>query len=166
LPESFKKPFGEYCKGGWLSLNHSPEYGGPGSGSSASQSASLSGSESAAGSRSAALEATRGTRADADVLCPVFDNPEPISYNPTSRPVPGHRSAPLDFLVILQPESDGRWSAWAPDLPGCASMGASEQEARARIREAIEVYLEGLRILGRAWPAARARADSVRVDAA
>jgi alkylation response protein AidB-like acyl-CoA dehydrogenase len=30
LPESFKKPFGEYCKGGWLSLNHSPEYGGQG----------------------------------------------------------------------------------------------------------------------------------------
>jgi predicted RNase H-like HicB family nuclease len=28
-----------------------------------------------------------------------------------------------------------------PELPGCASAGESEEEARANIREAIELYL-------------------------
>ena len=33
------------------------------------------------------------------------------------------------------------YSAVCPELPGCASAGETEEEARANIREAIELYL-------------------------
>ena len=32
-----------------------------------------------------------------------------------------------------------------PTLPGCVSQGETAEEATANIREAIDVYLEGLR---------------------
>jgi len=35
----------------------------------------------------------------------------------------------------------GDYSAVCPELPGCASAGATEEEAQANIREAIEIYL-------------------------
>src|SRR6266403_432277 len=35
----------------------------------------------------------------------------------------------------------GDYSAVCPELPGCASAGETEEEARANIREAIELYL-------------------------
>jgi predicted RNase H-like HicB family nuclease len=33
------------------------------------------------------------------------------------------------------------WSAVCPELPGCASAGDTEEEARQRIEEAIRLYL-------------------------
>lgn len=53
------------------------------------------------------------------------------------------RSHPLNWQVILQlDEESGDWAAWCPQLPGCASAGASRAEALDNIREAIELYLE------------------------
>lgn len=48
------------------------------------------------------------------------------------------------YHVILQPESTGGFSAFVPALPGCASQGETSEEALANIREAIDLYLEGL----------------------
>ena len=36
-------------------------------------------------------------------------------------------------------------SAYVPDLPGCIATGATEEETKKRIREAILLHLEGLR---------------------
>jgi predicted RNase H-like HicB family nuclease len=48
----------------------------------------------------------------------------------------------MTFRVVLEydPET-GDYSAVCPELPGCASAGATEEEARANIREAIQLYL-------------------------
>ena len=48
----------------------------------------------------------------------------------------------MKFRVVLEfdPEA-GSYSAVCPELPGCASAGITEEEARANIREAIELYL-------------------------
>ena len=48
----------------------------------------------------------------------------------------------MTFRVVLEfdPET-GSYSAVCPELPGCASTGDTEEEARANIREAIELYL-------------------------
>ena len=48
----------------------------------------------------------------------------------------------MTFRVVLEyhPET-GDYSAVCPELPGCASAGETEEEARANIREAIELYL-------------------------
>ncbi len=46
------------------------------------------------------------------------------------------------FRAILEHDLEtGDYSAVCPELPGCASAGQTEAEARANIREAIELYL-------------------------
>ena len=49
----------------------------------------------------------------------------------------------MTFRVVLEHDPEtGDYSAVCPELPGCASAGETEEEARANIREAIELYLE------------------------
>lgn len=45
-------------------------------------------------------------------------------------------------VVLERNEDSGEWAIWCPELPGCASAGATEQEALANIREAIELYIQ------------------------
>jgi predicted RNase H-like HicB family nuclease len=48
----------------------------------------------------------------------------------------------MTFRVVVEHDPEtGAYSAVCPELPGCASAGESEAEARANIREAIELYL-------------------------
>lgn len=47
----------------------------------------------------------------------------------------------IDYPVILKPSEEG-YAVGCPALPGCWSQGATEQEALANIRIAIEEYLE------------------------
>jgi predicted RNase H-like HicB family nuclease len=48
----------------------------------------------------------------------------------------------MTFRVVLERDSKtGDYSAVCPELPGCASAGVTEDEARANIRDAIELYL-------------------------
>ena len=48
----------------------------------------------------------------------------------------------LEYQVIFQEESSGGYSAWVPDLGGCASQGETIEETIENIKEAIELYLE------------------------
>ena len=48
----------------------------------------------------------------------------------------------MKFRVVLEYDSDaGSYSAVCPELPGCASAGDTEEEARHNIEEAIQLYL-------------------------
>ena len=48
----------------------------------------------------------------------------------------------MTFRVVLEHDPEtGDCSAVCPEFPGCASTGKAEAEARANIREAIELYL-------------------------
>ena len=38
-------------------------------------------------------------------------------------------------------KSDEGYAVWCPTLPGCASQGATEQEALENIKSAIQEYL-------------------------
>ncbi len=44
--------------------------------------------------------------------------------------------------VILRMGEDGYIVAECPSLPGCISQGKTEDEARANIKEAIELWIE------------------------
>lgn len=48
----------------------------------------------------------------------------------------------MTFRIVLEfdPETNS-YSAVCPELPGCASAGETENEARANIEEAIRLYL-------------------------
>ncbi len=47
------------------------------------------------------------------------------------------------YLVIIE-RADGNFSAYSPDLPGCAATGRTTDQTRERMREAIAMHIEGL----------------------
>ncbi|MGH8273963.1 MAG: type II toxin-antitoxin system HicB family antitoxin [Gammaproteobacteria bacterium] len=48
----------------------------------------------------------------------------------------------MKFITTLERDEDGVWIAECPSIPGCVSQGATREEARANIREAIAACLE------------------------
>jgi len=50
----------------------------------------------------------------------------------------------MNFKIVIQQDEDGRYNASCPELKGCHSFGETLQEAQENIREAIELYLEGV----------------------
>jgi len=49
----------------------------------------------------------------------------------------------MTFRIVLEYDAEAKaFSAVCPELPGCASAGDTEEEARRNITEAIELYLK------------------------
>ncbi|MEX0612359.1 MAG: type II toxin-antitoxin system HicB family antitoxin [Pirellulales bacterium] len=57
----------------------------------------------------------------------------------------------MKYLIIIEPTATG-FSAYSPDLPGCASTGANREECERNMHEAIEFHLDGLRLEGEPIP--------------
>ena len=68
-----------------------------------------------------------------------------------------------EYPVVFEREEDGRYSVFAPDLPGCASWGNTREEAREHIREAIELWIESAKADGDPVPAPRSSVELVSV---
>ena len=66
------------------------------------------------------------------------------------------------FLVVIE-KADGNYSAYSPDLPGCAATGATREEAEQNIHEAIELHLQGLKEDGLSIPQSTSFAEYVAV---
>ena len=69
-----------------------------------------------------------------------------------------------DYLVVYE-WAGSNWSAYSPDVPGCAATGKTRDEIERNYREALEFHLDGLRAAGLAIPEARADAGRVSVAA-
>ena len=50
---------------------------------------------------------------------------------------------------IFEPQDEGGYHVYAPDLPGLHTQGETLDEATGSAREALELYVEGLREEGR-----------------
>ena len=49
----------------------------------------------------------------------------------------------MKFRVVVEFDAEANaFSAVCPELPGCTSVGDTEEEALENIKEAIELYLE------------------------
>ncbi|MGH2586289.1 MAG: type II toxin-antitoxin system HicB family antitoxin [Dehalococcoidia bacterium] len=57
----------------------------------------------------------------------------------------------FEIVVEKEPEDPG-YFAYSPTLPGCFSNGASIEEAKRNIREAVQQHIESLRSHGQAVP--------------
>jgi predicted RNase H-like HicB family nuclease len=57
----------------------------------------------------------------------------------------------MEYLVIVEKGRDS-FGAYVPDLPGCAVVAETREEALSLIREAIALHLAGLREGGAAIP--------------
>jgi predicted RNase H-like HicB family nuclease len=68
-------------------------------------------------------------------------------------------------MVIIE-RGETSWGAYVPDLPGCVAVAETRDEALRLIREAIELYIEGLREQGQPVPAPRSEGEFVAVGAA
>ena len=66
------------------------------------------------------------------------------------------------FLVIIE-KTNGNYSAYSPDLPGCAATGSTREEADRNMHEAIELHVAGLREDGLPIPESESSAEYVSV---
>ena len=68
----------------------------------------------------------------------------------------------MEYLVILE-QGETSFGAYVPDLPGCAAVGETKEEAMELIREAIELHIESLRENGEAVPEPHSFVERVAV---
>jgi predicted RNase H-like HicB family nuclease len=68
-----------------------------------------------------------------------------------------------EYAVVYELASDGTWSAYVPDLPGCVCSAESRSAIRERIRETIAFHLEGLRLNNLPIPMPSSNAEMVSV---
>ena len=67
------------------------------------------------------------------------------------------------YLVVIE-DAGSNLSAYSPDLPGCVTTGASPEEVRRNMAEAIEFHLEGMTKDGLPIPEPSSVADYVEVS--
>jgi predicted RNase H-like HicB family nuclease len=54
-----------------------------------------------------------------------------------------------DVEFVFEPQVEGGYHAYAPELPGLHTQGDSIEDATANAEEALALYVEGLREEGR-----------------
>lgn len=59
----------------------------------------------------------------------------------SNRPKPHAKHVERTFEVLFEEDEDGWIVASVPALPGCHTQGKTLEQARERIREAIQAYL-------------------------
>ena len=57
----------------------------------------------------------------------------------------------MKYLIVIEPTSKG-FSAYSPDVLGCASTGLTRKECETNMHDAIEFHLDGLREDGEPIP--------------
>lgn len=64
------------------------------------------------------------------------------------------------FLVVIE-KGENSYGAYSPDLPGCAAVAATKEEAEKKMYEAITFHLEGLREDGLPLPECESVAEYI-----
>jgi predicted RNase H-like HicB family nuclease len=68
------------------------------------------------------------------------------------------------YLIIIE-ETETGFSAYSPDLPGCAATGRTREEVEAEMHDAIEFHIEGLLLSSCPVPAPRSQSAYCEVVA-
>ena len=68
------------------------------------------------------------------------------------------------YLIIIEETATG-YSAYSPDLPGCAAAGDTREAVEAEMHDAIQFHLEGLRIAGEPIPKPKSQAAYCEIAA-
>lgn len=71
----------------------------------------------------------------------------------------------MEYAIVIEKSATG-YSAYVPDLPGCAALAKTEAEVRRLIREGIVIYLDEMRLDGAPLPAPTSRVEYVEVEQA
>ena len=68
----------------------------------------------------------------------------------------------MKYVVVIEKGVDS-WGAYVPDLPGCAVVAETREEALQLIREAVDLHIMGLRETGMPIPEAHSTIEYVQV---
>jgi predicted RNase H-like HicB family nuclease len=68
------------------------------------------------------------------------------------------------YALVIEPTETG-YSAFSPDVPGCAAAGDTEEETRRNFQDALAAHFEAMREIGEPIPEPRASVDYVEVAA-
>jgi len=68
------------------------------------------------------------------------------------------------YAIVVE-RAESNYAAYVPDLPGCVATGATVAETERRLRDAIEVHVQGLREDGLPVPEPSSVVDYVEVPA-
>lgn len=69
----------------------------------------------------------------------------------------------MKYAVIYETGLGGGYSAYVPDLPGCAAAAPTLDETRELMEEAIEFHIEGMRLHGETIPAPSSLAEMLEI---
>ena len=75
----------------------------------------------------------------------------------------GSEMAKYRYLVLIE-KGENNYGAYAPDLPGCGTIGDTPEEALKNAEEAIKLHIEGLLRDNDVPPANTIEAQFVEVD--
>jgi predicted RNase H-like HicB family nuclease len=70
------------------------------------------------------------------------------------------QSSEMKYVVIVE-EGENSFGAYVPDLPGCAVVGETREEALQLIREAVELHVSSMREHGDPLPEPASRTEYV-----
>lgn len=70
----------------------------------------------------------------------------------------------IEYTVVYE-RGEGNWSAYSPDVPGCAAAGETREEVERLFIEALEFHLDGLRAEGLPVPEPTTETGTVRLPA-
>jgi predicted RNase H-like HicB family nuclease len=68
------------------------------------------------------------------------------------------------YPVVIEPTNTG-YSAYSPDVPGCAAVGDNEEETRRNFKDALAAHFEAMREIGEPIPEPHSSVDYVEVAA-
>lgn len=67
------------------------------------------------------------------------------------------------YAIVIE-KAALNYAAYVPDLPGCVATGSSVEETEQRVREAIELHIEGMREDGLLIPEPSSQVEYVEVS--
>lgn len=67
----------------------------------------------------------------------------------------------MKYVYVIERASDGSYSAYVPDLPGCTASGDSIDEVKRNIQDAVDSYIESLRENNESIPQPSSTTDTV-----
>lgn len=68
----------------------------------------------------------------------------------------------MRYLVVIE-KGGNSFGAYVPDLPGCAVVGETREEALRLIREAVELHISSMREQGNPLPEPASSTEYVQV---
>jgi predicted RNase H-like HicB family nuclease len=68
------------------------------------------------------------------------------------------------YAVVIESTSTG-FSAYSPDVPGCAAAGDTLEETRCNFQEALELHFDAMRLVGEPIPDPTSCVNFVEVPA-